>query len=66
MNDRLLTPVEHFGWLLRGHPAVIKYLFVFSGERFSNNSHVGVLTGMEVTIEKVNLTNELSELSWIC
>lgn len=39
---------------------MIEYQFVFSGEIFPNNSHLGVITGMEVHIEKVNLTNELS------
>lgn len=37
---------------------MIKNLFVFSGEIFPNSGHLGVITGMKVTIEKVNLTND--------
>lgn len=42
---------------------MIDHQFVFSGEIFPNNSHLGVITGMEVNTEKVKLTNELL---WIC
>lgn len=35
---------------------MIKCLF-FSGEIFSSNGHLRVITGMEVPTEKMNLTN---------